>query len=185
MRISTFLSVAQISPMNSRSLLPDHLLVTSTWMCLIGISNLTCPWIPSRVRVSVSPGDRVSGTPSGKLLPGELPKDVWARWVFQRQREGEKRQAGGKIALIIASISWKLMLLRSFHGFGGRVKEGCRVWGWALEKANQLWNLELIMPFLNGSQGYILSVCSLIYKYRNTGRKNQLLKLEQQEKQTT
>ena len=49
MKIATFLFVALISPVNPRPSLSDSLLVIDTQMCLIGISNITCPWSPSRV----------------------------------------------------------------------------------------------------------------------------------------
>lgn len=49
MKIATFLFVALISPVNPRPPLSACLLVVNTQMCLIGISNITCPWNPSRV----------------------------------------------------------------------------------------------------------------------------------------
>lgn len=49
----------------------------------------------------------------------------------------EKRQVGGKFGFIIAWILSKLILLRSIDVFGGRVREGCRMWRWVLKKVNQ------------------------------------------------
>ena len=54
-----------------------------------------------------------------------------------RGKGREKRQVGGKCGLITAWILSKLILLRSVNVFGGRVREGCRMWRWVLKKVNQ------------------------------------------------
>lgn len=80
----------------------DCLLDISICMCLIGISNITCPWDPSRLPTCLFPWALVSRGPLlGDCFRGLAQGVVGVKELLEAEG-GERRQSGSKIAWVIA-----------------------------------------------------------------------------------
>lgn len=80
----------------------DCLLDISICMCPIGISNITCPWDPSRLLTCLFPWALVSRGPLlGDCFRGVAQGVVGVKELLEAER-GERRQSGSKVAWVIA-----------------------------------------------------------------------------------